>query len=92
MRSSLRCRGTPRSVPLGLWGLPPTVIDAVARHHDEVTEATSPIARAVVMAEQIVDEVTDDPRPSGEEVEQMRELVALRSPHRQESESKERAS
>ena len=77
---------------LGLWGLPPTVIDAVARHHDEVTEATSPIARAVVMAEQIVDEVTDDPRPSREEVEQMRELVALRSPHRQGSESKERAS
>jgi HD-like signal output (HDOD) protein len=77
---------------LGLWGLPPTVIDAVARHHDVITEATSPIARAVALAEQIVDEVTEELRPTHEEIARMNELVVERGPKRKESDSKERAS
>jgi HD-like signal output (HDOD) protein/ActR/RegA family two-component response regulator len=77
---------------LGLWGLPPTVIDAVARHHDPVTEVTSPIARAVAIAEAIVDEVTDDLRPSPADIEEMRALVLERAPKREAAESKEIAS
>ena len=76
---------------LGLWGLPPSVIEAVARHHDELTEATPPITRAVVLAEHIVDDVTDL-RPSAEDVVQMRELVRERGPKRVGPEPKERAS
>ena len=64
----------------------------MARHHDAVTETTSPIARSVAIAEQIVDEVTAELRPSREEIEQMRALVIERGLKRKESESKERSS
>jgi HD-like signal output (HDOD) protein len=77
---------------LGLWGLPPTVIDAVARHHDEVDSTTSSIVRAIRDAENVVDEVTDDLRPSAADVEEMKRLVAARASERDDQRSKERAS
>jgi len=61
---------------LGLWGLPPTVIDAVARHHDPITPMTGPCAAAVMVAEFIVDEVCGDRRPTGTEIEKIRKLTA----------------
>jgi len=64
---------------LGLWGLPPMVIDAVAHHHDEVTPTTTPTACAIAIAEQVVDEVTDDLRPSSADIEEIRRLVAERA-------------
>ncbi len=64
---------------LGLWGIPPTVIDAVARHHDGPDALLSPVAHAVTLAEQIALEVTDAPRPRPEDVEQMRKLAQERS-------------
>lgn len=64
---------------LGLWGLPPLVIDAVAHHHDEVATMTSAIASAIAIAEEVVDEVTENLRPSAADIEEIRRLVTERS-------------
>jgi len=69
---------------LGLWGLPPSVIDAVARHHDELEQTASPVVRAVAAAERITEEVTDDLRPSAADVDEMRRLVGERASQRDE--------
>lgn len=61
---------------LGLWGLPPIVIDAVARHHDEVDATTPPIARAVIEAEELAAASCGEGRPSAADVKKMREVVA----------------
>lgn len=63
---------------LGLWGLPPAVIDAVARHHDPAPEAGSPVGRAVALAEQIADETTEDLRPSADAIAEMHRVVQQR--------------
>jgi putative nucleotidyltransferase with HDIG domain len=77
---------------LGLWGLPPTVIDAVARHHDEPTPATQPIASAVALAEHIAEGVTDRLRASAIDVAAIRARVAAHVAEREQSQRKERAS
>ena len=60
---------------LGLWGLPPVVMEAVARHHDEIDPSTSVVTRAVNRAERIAESVTDALRPSAREVEEMTKRV-----------------
>jgi putative nucleotidyltransferase with HDIG domain len=59
---------------LGLWGLPPAVIDAVARHHDPDTSAASAVGHAVALAEQSVDDAEGE-APSASAIAEMRSLV-----------------
>jgi len=71
---------------LGLWGLPPAVIEAVARHHDPELETSSAVGRAVAVAEQIADETTEKLRPGAEAIAEMHRVVQERLlEHRKES-------
>ena len=63
---------------LGLWGLPPAVIEAVAWHHDPRPEACSPVGRAVALAEQIADETTKDLCPTPDAIAEMQRVVQQR--------------
>ncbi len=49
---------------LGLWGVPRTVLDAVARHHERFENLTSAVTRRIVIAEQILEEVCNGSRPT----------------------------
>ena len=72
---------------LALWGLPPSVIDAVGHHHDEAAR-TSPIVDAVLTAEEIIHSVAaNHQRPTGSEVEAMKALVAERVAKRTETQA-----
>ena len=61
---------------LGLWGLPPAIIEAVARHHDpELPAPSSPVGEAVALAETIAEAVTEDLCPTVEAVAEMQRVV-----------------
>lgn len=58
---------------LGLWGLPPVVIEAVAHHHWALADVQSIAARAVVVAEAYVDRMEEKPTLSA--LTEMKRLV-----------------
>ena len=61
---------------LGLWGLPPAVIEAVARHHGpELPASSSRVAEAVALAEHIAEATTEDLCPTVEAVAEMQRVV-----------------
>ncbi len=56
---------------LALWGVPPSVIDAVARHHDTNFDRLSGTARLVAAAEEINAAEAGERRPTEEAMEAM---------------------
>ena len=59
---------------LGLWGLPPAVIEAVAHHHDDFDRVEGLAARAVIVAEAYVDRMEID-KPRVSDLAEMKRLV-----------------
>ena len=59
---------------LGLWGLPPAVMQAVASHHDPLADIENLAGRAVVVAEAYVDRM-EVQRPKVSELAELKRLV-----------------
>ena len=58
---------------LGLWGLPASMIEAVARHHDADLSTAPLSAQLVARAEEIVSDLSSRKRPTDGDVERMLE-------------------
>lgn len=59
---------------LGLWGLPPVVMQAVATHHEPLAEIDDPAGRAVAVAEAYVDRM-EVQKPRVSELAELKRLV-----------------